>query len=626
MGNQMSVPLRTGDQEHDPEADTYKVTSDNECVQNGNPVVLSTRVIQHYEEDDSGVSSSKDNAAASSPKTMEARAVADGSGKNLGKEARPKAPAARSHFFLTLSRPVPGRPGDQGTDSSAAPGSLDVSPGATPGNKDPSEHGALPVAAAAGRTPDKTPGCSVAKPQTLPAAGSLAPSTPESQAEAPARPTDFSFLNRFFKLDKGRENAPIDKQPEEAKGSEDPEQATEAPAVPGNPHGVSAREDIVDSEERGQEVGTLSYSVPGDPEVLGTTKEDPQVVDTTENSSSIMSFFKTLVSPNKTETKKDPEDTKATKTDTVCDGHVGQKMLETQAKSKKKRLDSPRLGLSLRKFFRHKDTENSPSTSASLKSDKAQETQGATKSSKGCSQPPTATTGDAREGPKEKAGPTSLPLGKLFWKKSVKEDALSTGAEENAARESPVESVRLEEVEPALQTVDLNEEETQPEPTDIKVKEESKPRRTPLMALLRQMSVRGSEGITRSEESNGKDSSCQTSNSVEKTPSPPEPEPAGTAQKNKEASSRDKKSVDKKSAAENNKQKNGKQEAREPVPCVQQPTVEANALQTGDKTQKRAEKRRQSLGGFLKGLGPKRMLDAQVQTDPVSIGPVGKSK
>ncbi|XP_052037538.1 breast carcinoma-amplified sequence 1 isoform X2 [Apodemus sylvaticus] len=581
MGNQMSVPLRTGDQEHDPEADTYKVTSDNECVQNGNPVVLSTRVIQHYEEDDSGVSSSKDNAAASSPKTMEARAVADGSGKNLGKEARPKAPAARSHFFLTLSRPVPGRPGDQGTDSSAAPGSLDVSPGATPGNKDPSEHGALPVAAAAGRTPDKTPGCSVAKPQTLPAAGSLAPSTPESQAEAPARPTDFSFLNRFFKLDKGRENAPIDKQPEEAKGSEDPEQATEAPAVPGNPHGVSAREDIVDSEERGQEVGTLSYSVPGDPEVLGTTKEDPQVVDTTENSSSIMSFFKTLVSPNKTETKKDPEDT---------------------------------------------DTENSPSTSASLKSDKAQETQGATKSSKGCSQPPTATTGDAREGPKEKAGPTSLPLGKLFWKKSVKEDALSTGAEENAARESPVESVRLEEVEPALQTVDLNEEETQPEPTDIKVKEESKPRRTPLMALLRQMSVRGSEGITRSEESNGKDSSCQTSNSVEKTPSPPEPEPAGTAQKNKEASSRDKKSVDKKSAAENNKQKNGKQEAREPVPCVQQPTVEANALQTGDKTQKRAEKRRQSLGGFLKGLGPKRMLDAQVQTDPVSIGPVGKSK
>lgn len=55
-------------------------------------------------------------------------------------------------------------------------------------------------------------------------------------------------------------------------------------------------QDIVDSEGRGQEVDTLSYSVPGDPEVLGTKKEDPQEVDTTENSNSIMSFFKTLVS------------------------------------------------------------------------------------------------------------------------------------------------------------------------------------------------------------------------------------------------------------------------------------------------------------------------------------------
>ncbi|XP_076786428.1 breast carcinoma-amplified sequence 1 isoform X10 [Arvicanthis niloticus] len=495
MGNQMSVPLRTGDQEHDSEADTYKVTSDNECVQNGNPVVVSTRVIHHYEEVDLGISSSKDNVATSSPKTMEVRAVADASGKNLGKEAKPKAPAARSHFFLTLSRPVPGRPGDQGTDSSAALGRLDVSLSAAPANKDPSEHGALPVAAAPEQAPDKTPGCTEAKQQTLSATGPLAPSPPESQAEAPPRPKDFSFLNRFFKLDKGRENAPVDSQPEEAKGSEDQEQATEAPAVPGNPHGVSEGEDIINSKEREREVDTLSYSIPGDQEVLGTTKEDPQVVNTTENSSPIMSFFKTLVSSNKTETKKDPEDT---------------------------------------------DTENSPTTSANLKSDKAnstpQETQG-TKSSKGCSpsQVPPGTTSDAREGGKEKAGPTSLPLGKLFWKK--------------------------------------------------------------------------------------------TSNSTEKTPSPPEPEPVGTAQKNKETSSKDKKSVDKKSVAESSKQKNGKPEAREAAPCVQQqPTVEANALQTGDKTPKRSEKRRQSLGGFLKGLGPKRMLDAQVQTDPVSIGPVGKSK
>ncbi|XP_050008998.1 breast carcinoma-amplified sequence 1 isoform X4 [Alexandromys fortis] len=578
MGNQMSVPLKTDVQEEEPETDTYKVISDNECVQNGNPVMVSTHVTQHYDEVDLGISISKDNAAASFPKTMEAQAVADASGKNLGREAKPAAPAARSRFFLTLSRPVPGRPGDQGTDSSAASGRLDVSPGTAPANKDPSEHGALPVAAAPGPAADKRPGCTEAKQQAFPATCPPAPSPPESQAESPSKPKDFGFFDRLFKLDRGRESIPVDSQPEEAKEVRDQNQAAETPALPGNPHGVLAGEDIVDGEGREREVDTLSYSVPGDPEALGTKKEDPQEAETIENINSIMSFFKTLVSPNKTETRRDPEDTKATKADSVCDGHAGQKTLEMQAKSKKKRLDSPRLALAFRKFFRHKDTENTPTTSASLSSEKAnftpQETQGATKSSKGCSPPshvPPATASDTiKEGGKEKSGPTSLPLGKLFWKKSVKEDSLSTGAEEN--------------------------------------------------------SVKGDGGTTRSEESTGKDSSCQTSNSTEKTPSPPEPEPAGTAQKSKENSSKDKKSVDKKPVAETNKQKNSKQEAREPAQCVQPPVVEANALQNGDKTPKKSEKRRQSLGGFLKGLGPKRMLDAQVQTDPVSIGPVGKSK
>uniref|UniRef100_A0A9L0J160 Brain enriched myelin associated protein 1 n=1 Tax=Equus asinus TaxID=9793 RepID=A0A9L0J160_EQUAS len=228
-----------------------------------------------------------------------------------------------------------------------------------------------------------------------------------------------------------------------------------------------------------------------------------------------MSFFKTLVSPNKAETKKDLEDTGA---------------------------------------------EKSPTSAADLKSDKAnfapQETQGAAKNS--------TSTETAKEGAKEKGGPTSLPLGKLFWKKSVKEDSVPTGAEEN--------------------------------------------------------SVKGDGGITHSEEVNGKDSSYETSDSAEKAIPPPEPEPAGAGQKGKEGASKDKKA-----AAEMNKQKSNKQEAKEPGPCVEPAAGEGN-LQNGDKSQKRPEKRRQSLGGFFKGLGPKRMLDAQVQTDPVAIGPVGKSK
>ncbi|XP_035865870.1 breast carcinoma-amplified sequence 1 isoform X2 [Phyllostomus discolor] len=165
--------------------------------------------------------------------------------------------------------------------------------------------------------------------------------------------------------------------------------------------------------------------------------------------------------------------------------------------------------------------------------------------------------------------------------------------------------MRSEEVNSALQTVDLSAEgEASPEPTEGKLRrEERRPPRASLMAFLRQM----------------------TSDSSERAVAPAEPEPAGASQKGKEASSKDKKTP-----AETNKQRSNKQEAKEPAPCTcacaEAAVAEASALQNGDKPPKRPEKRRQSLGGFFKGLGPKRMLDAQVQTDPVSIGPAGKSK
>lgn len=78
---------------------------------------------------------------------------------------------------------------------------------------------------------------------------------------------------------------------------------------------------------------------------------------------------------------------------------------------------------------------------------------------------------------------------------------------------------------------------------------------------------------------------------------PPQPEAAATGQKGKEGPSKDKKA-----AAETNKQKGIKQEAKEPAPGVEPAAVEANSLPNGDKSQKRPEKRRQSLGGFFKGL------------------------
>ncbi|NP_001421786.1 breast carcinoma-amplified sequence 1 isoform X12 [Bos taurus] len=473
MGNQMSVPQRVEDQENDPEADTHKVTSGDACGQNGLPVITSARTVQLYDEVDLGISMQEDNVAASSPKTMETSAAAEANGESLGKDAKPQAPAAKSRFFLTLSRPVPGRTGDQATDSSSGSVRLDVSSDKAPGNKDPSEPMALPVAAAPGHGPDKTPGQTPAQAEGLPATPGPEHPPSESGAAAAAKPKDSSFFDKLFKLDKGRDKAPVD-LPLEAESTEHPHPAAEAPGLSKQSEDGPAERDLVDGKGKaGQEVPTVSCSVPGDPEQLEIAKEDAQA----ENSS-IMSFFKTLVSPHKAETKKDPEDT---------------------------------------------GEEKSAAPSANLKSDKAnvtlQEPQGAAKNST-----PTETA-------KEKGGPSSLPLGKLFWKK--------------------------------------------------------------------------------------------TSDPTEKVVAPPQPEAAAAAagQKGKEGPSKDKKA-----AAETNKQKGNRQEAKEPALGVEPAAAEANSLPNGDKPQKRPEKRRQSLGGFFKGLGPKRMLDAQVQTDPVSIGPAGKSK
>ncbi|XP_066868039.1 breast carcinoma-amplified sequence 1 isoform X22 [Kogia breviceps] len=583
---------------------------------------------------------------------MEISAVADANGKNLGKEAKPQTPAAKSRFFLTLSRPVPGRTGDQATDSSTGPVKLDVSSDKALGNKDPSEPMALPVAAALGCNPDKTPVQTPAQAEGLSATWGPESHLSESGGAAPCKPKDSSFFDRLFKLDKGRDKALVDRQ-QEAKRAEHQPPAAETPGfstqsddvpaergikpwIPLEPTahrgavlaGVSAETsvgrtttavasvsrkrkeaDIADGTGKGQEIPTVSCSVPGVPEELEIAKEDPQ----TENNNSIMSFFKTLVSPNKAETKKDLEDT-ASKAESVCDGQAEQKTSEIQAKgTEKKHLHSPRLGLAFRKFFRHKGAEKSPATSANLTSNKGNvtplESQGAAKNS--------TSTDTAKEGAKEKGGPTSLPLGKLFWKKSVKEDSVPTGAEEN------VEAVKSEEVGSALQTVDLSEEgDRTPEPSEETLKRtERRAQRPSLMALLRQMSVKGDGGITHSEEINGKDSSYQASEPPEKAVVPPESEPAAAGQKGKEGSSKDKKA-----SADTEKQKSNKQEAKEPAPRAEPAPAEVNSLRDGDKSQKRLEKRRQPLGGFFKGLGPKRMLDAQVQTDPVSIGPVGKSK
>lgn len=180
---------------------------------------------------DLGMSVKEDNVAASSLKTVETSPVTNANGKDLGKEAKPEAPAAKSRFFLTLSRPVPGRTEDPATDSSAGSVKLGVTSSNAPGNKEPSDSMALPAAAAPGHNPDKTPGQTPAQHEGFSATWGPALLPPESAGAAPSKPKDSSFFDKLFKLDKGQEEAPVDSQ-QEANGVEHQHQADEIPGSP----------------------------------------------------------------------------------------------------------------------------------------------------------------------------------------------------------------------------------------------------------------------------------------------------------------------------------------------------------------------------------------------------------
>ncbi|KAG8510541.1 Breast carcinoma-amplified sequence 1 [Galemys pyrenaicus] len=200
----------------------FQVASGSECEQNGVLVMQSTHTIQYYEEVDLGISVKQDNAAASSSETMELSAAEDANRENLRKEANPEPPAAKSRFFLTRSRSVPGRARDQATDSSRASVTPDVSSNEAVGNKGASESGALPTAAAGRSAPYKTPRQTPA--QDAGSSGGPAPLPPESGDAAPSKPKDFSIFDKYFKLDKGREKVPSDRK-QDAKSEEHPDQA-----------------------------------------------------------------------------------------------------------------------------------------------------------------------------------------------------------------------------------------------------------------------------------------------------------------------------------------------------------------------------------------------------------------
>ncbi|NXU21733.1 BCAS1 protein, partial [Thalassarche chlororhynchos] len=556
---------------------------------------------------DAKASVARDNAAVSSPKTMEQSPVLDAGGQSLGSAARRALPSAKSRSVFAFSWSVPGRTEDPATDSSVGLAKLDVSSEAPGVNKAPSDSVEVPAAAAREEGTHKN----LAR---APPAASLsdidltASVTPEGEDAATSKPKQVTFFDRVFKLEKGKERSKtqIDTQ-EERQTSDLPDghiTAKEAAGLQSTSNSVpQGKANDCNQKDLQQDPAGVNSPTAEQPEKAEVKQDNPQPAAAVDNP--VMSFLKTLVSPSKAEAKSDSED-KGSKAEK---GHGGQPAPKTAAESqtkgaKKKKAESPKLGHStFSKLFRHKaakETQQTTNTKSPeqqpvsfVKADKnvpssqePQTTKQNTKAPEPAAQQQAAATEAPKEVTKEKASSTPMPLSKLFWKKNTLEEA---------------EIVSNEKADTSLEAVAPDKDGSKsPEAAEVKPRrEESK---TPKANLRKFFKL--------------------TLNSTERPVAPAESEPVG--QKSKESSK------DKKSTVELSKQKGSKQETREQPDSREQQAAETDSIQNGGDASKepsfKKTEKRQSLGGFFKGLGSKRMSDAEVQTDPVSILPAGKSK
>ncbi|NWQ60065.1 BCAS1 protein, partial [Neopipo cinnamomea] len=545
---------------------------------------------------DAKASVARDNVAVSSPKTMEQGPAAEAGGQSLGSAARRAGPAAKPRSVLAFSWAVPGRTEDPAADSSLGSAKLDVSPVSPSGNKALSEGAEVPGAAVPEEGSDKN--LSRAPLQDIELTVS-----PEGEDVATSKPKPVTFFDRIFKLEKGKERNKARGDPQEERQVLDVSDGSIAAAgLQSTSNGVpqGKANDCNQKDLRDDSAGVTSPSA-AQAEKVEVKQNSPQAAAAGDNS--VMSFLKTLVSPGKAEAKSDSED----KGSRAEKGHGGQPSPKAESPTKgakKKKAESPKLGHStFSKLFRHKaakETQQTTNTKSpeqqpvtSVKPDKnvppSQEPPPAKQNPKApeaAAAPQGAASEAPREGMKEKPSATPMPLSKLFWKKNASEEA---------------EAVSNEKTEASFEAVAPDRDESK-SPEGSEVKPRAAESKTPKANLRKFFKL--------------------TLNATERPLAPAEGDPAG--QRIKESSK------DKKSTVELSKQKGSKQESREQPDSREQPAGDTDSIQNGgdaskEPSYKKTEKR-QSLGGFFKGLGSKRMSDAEVQTDPVSILPAGKSK
>ncbi|XP_063315771.1 breast carcinoma-amplified sequence 1 [Pelobates fuscus] len=228
-----------------------------------------------------------------------------------------------------------------------------------------------------------------------------------------------------------------------------------------------------------------------------------------------------------------------------------------------------------------------------------------------------------------------------FWKKSFKVDSQvqPTKIQENSVKEDPqvIQLTLNASAEPEVQVGKANIDVAAsssgtkaPETQDKSKKPENGKNAKPkIMTFFKQLSVIGDAGNPNSEEGKQESTSPPTLDITDGVEVTKNEKTVVTAvietppQKNKETAKEKKGSTEKIS-------KQDSRESPEAAGSVQlqlsEPGLVVNGADTAKDGQLKRTEKRQSLGSFFKAIGPKRMCDAEVQTDPVSILPAEKVK
>ncbi|XP_054837777.1 breast carcinoma-amplified sequence 1 isoform X2 [Eublepharis macularius] len=575
MGNTVTREEEPSDQEIVHRMSYSEISSEpSDNIKNG-PVAIEAAQLSASKGEtvDARVNGIQDNVAVSSPKTMEISSISEANGNNLGKEAKTAPPAAKSRFVFAFSRPVPGRTEEPATNSAVASAQLDVSSEAPPA-KATSETLDLPAAAVPEEASDKN-----LREASLTEIELSEPATSEAEDATSSKPKELTFFDRLFKLDKGKDKNQAQVQSQGEVKAENPATSItveETSGLQSTPENALLGKDIA-CEENPVQQESLGVDCLAS-EDIAQEEVKPENVKTASGTdyNSVMSFFKTLVSPSKADSKSDTED--KSKKDAQQTANIQSTEQPVAIDNVKSEANIP-------------PAQEIPAIKQNIKAPEPPAQQQAPPA------PAVIITNEIpKEVTKERSASTPTPLSKFFWKKTPTDD---------------IEVINTERMEAAPEAPAKTESRSL-EAAETRSKGEEKPSKTNLRKFFK-LSARDDAGITPSEEVNVPTPNQQTLDFPDR--------PFTQAESRESAGARSKES----STETLNKEKGSKQEAKEPQEPSEQEGAETDSLQNGrDATKENVPKRtekKQSFGGFFKGLSPKRMSDAEVQTDPVSFVP-----